>query len=261
MEIVGFLSDFGIKDNFAGVVKAIILKLNPSAQIIDISHQVSPHDILEAGFILKSSFKFFPPKTIFLAIVDPGVGSKRKALIVKTKNFYFVAPDNGLLSLVLKEEPSLKIIEITNDRYFLKPVSYTFHGRDIFAPVVGYLLQGIPIEKFGKETKRYEVLSLAPLNKKEDLLEGEIIYIDSFGNLVTNIEDKIFNDFVRNKKFKIQVKGFIIDKISLNYSEAPARKPTALLDSFGYLEISLREKNAAKVLGLKKGDKIKVLIN
>jgi len=258
MALVGFLSDFGLKDNFVGVVKAVILKINPSVKIVDISHEVRPQDILEASFILKSSFKFFPKGTIFLTVVDPGVGSKRKAIIVKTKDFYFVSPDNGLLSLVLKDEPPLKIIEITNDKYFLKPVSFTFQARDIFAPVAGYLSKGEPLNNFGISISHYKTLDIpSPLIKK-NILEGEIIYIDHFGNLVTNIDERAFRFFTKDKKFKIKLKNFFIDKLSLNYAEAENLRPIALIDSFGYLEISLKENNASKVLKLKKGDKIKV---
>jgi len=260
MALVGFLSDFGLKDNFVGVVKAVILKINPSVQIIDITHQIKPQDILEASFILKSSFKFFPKGTIFLTVVDPGVGSKRKAIIVKTKDFYFVSPDNGLLSLVLKEQPPLKIIEISNDKYFLKPISSTFQARDIFAPVAGYLSKGQPLNNFGISISHYKKLDIpSPLIKK-DILEGEIIYIDHFGNLVTNIDEKTFKDFTKDKKFKIKIKNFFIDKLSLNYIEAENLRPIALIDSFGYLEISLKEKSASEVLKLKKADRVKIKI-
>ena len=258
MALVGFLSDFGLKDNFVGVVKAVILKINPSVKIVDISHEVRPQDILEASFILKSSYRFFPKGTIFLTVVDPGVGSKRKAIIVKTKDFYFVSPDNGLLSLVLKEEPPLKIVEITNDKYFLKPVSFTFQARDIFACVVGYLSLKEPLGNFGKVISSFKTLELPPFQLKKKTLEAEIIYVDRFGNLVTNIDEKTFKDFIREKKFKIKIGRFLIDKLSLNYTQAEPFKPLALIDSFGYLEISLKEKNASEVLKLKKGDKIKV---
>jgi S-adenosylmethionine hydrolase len=260
MALVGFLSDFGLKDNFVGIVKAVILRINPSVQIIDITHQIRPYDILEAGFILKSSFKFFPKGTIFLAIVDPGVGSKRKAIIVKTKDFYFVSPDNGLLSLVLKELPPLKIIEISNDKYFLKPVSFTFQARDIFAPVVGYLSKGEKVDNFGKEVFTYRKLDFPPLKLNKEILEGEIIYVDHFGNLITNIDEKTFKDFTKNKRFKIQIGKFLIDKLSLNYAEAENLRPIVLINSFGYLEISLKEKNASEILKSKKADKVKIKI-
>ncbi|MCM8791705.1 MAG: SAM-dependent chlorinase/fluorinase [Candidatus Omnitrophica bacterium] len=258
MKIISFLSDFGLKDNFVGLVKAIILKINPSVQIVDISHQISPHDIIEAAFILKSSFGFFPKGTIHLAVVDPTVGSRRKALIVKTNNFYFVAPDNGLLSLVLKEERVIKIVEITNSDYFLKPVSSTFHSRDIFAPIVGYLSRGEKLENFGREISNYNILNFPSPIFKKNILEGEIVYIDWFGNLVTNIDEKTFKSFIRKKSFKVQAGNFMIDKLSFSYTEGDSSCPICLIDSFGYLEISMREKNASKILRLDRGDKIKI---
>lgn len=260
MKLISFLSDFGLRDNFVGVVKAVILKINPSAQIVDICHQISPHSIWEAGFLLKSSFRFFPKGTIHLAVVDPEVGTPRKAIIVKTENFYFIAPDNGLLSFVLEEEPPLKIIEITNERYFLKPVSSTFHARDIFAPVAGYLSKGRAIDKFGNEVSDYNKLEWVLPKIRKNVLEGEVIYIDYFGNLVTNIRKEVFENFVRNRRFRIKAGDFYIKKISFNYAQADSKQPIALIDSFGYLEISLKEKNAAYSLRLNKGSKIKVLV-
>ncbi|MCM8782877.1 MAG: S-adenosyl-l-methionine hydroxide adenosyltransferase family protein [Candidatus Omnitrophica bacterium] len=260
MAIVSFLSDFGLKDNFVGVVKAVILKIDPSAKIIDISHQIPPHSILEAALILRSSFQFFPKNTIHLAIVDPGVGTTRKKIIVKTEDFYFVAPDNGLLSLVLKQQPPLKIIEITNKQYFLRPISSTFHGRDIFAPVAGYLSKGLAPERFGREIFSYKELSLPKIEIKKNSLEGRILYVDHFGNLITNIGEKEFKRFIKGKKFKIKIKDRWIDRISSSYQAGIENQPLAIIGSFGFLEIALREKNAARILGLGKNDKIKILV-
>lgn len=256
MRIVSFLSDFGLTDNFVGVVKAVILKINPSVQIIDISHQIRPQDILEAAFIFKNSFKFFPKGTIHLVVVDPGVGTDRKKIIVKTRNFLFVAPDNGVLSLSLEIEHPLKIIEITNTKYFLKPISNSFQARDIFAPVVGYLSQGESLERFGKEILSYKKLTLPKVILKKDYLEGEIIYVDRFGNLITNIESKVFFDFVKSKKFKIKIGKFTIDRLSKSYEEASFGEPIALINSFDCLEIALKNNDASKILKLKRADKV-----
>ncbi|MCM8757589.1 MAG: SAM-dependent chlorinase/fluorinase [Candidatus Omnitrophica bacterium] len=256
MGVVSFLSDFGLKDNFVGVVKAVILKINPCVQIVDICHQISPQDILEGAFILRNSFRFFPKGTVHLVVIDPGVGTERKKIIVKTKNFFFVAPDNGILSLSLEIEPPLKIIEITEDNYFLKPVSNSFQARDIFAPVVGYLSKGEPIEKFGRRINSYKSLALPKVILRNKSLEGKIIYVDHFGNLITNIESKRFFDFVKSKKFRIRIGNFTIEKLFKSYKEASFKEPIALINSFDCLEIAFRNKDASKILKSKKFDKV-----
>jgi len=242
-----------------GVMKAVILKINPRVRIIDLCHQVRPQDILEAAFLLKGSFRFFPRGTVHLVVVDPGVGSKRKSILVKTKDFYFIAPDNGVLSLALADEPIQKIIEITNEKYFLKPLSPTFHGRDIFAPVAGYLSLGKSMDAFGKRLNAIRKLDLAMPRRMKDKLIGEVIYIDRFGNLITNIHKDQFRDFVANSHFKICIAGKELRKLSRSYQEVGVNKPLAIFSSFGNLEISVREANARKFLSVDKGMPIQIV--
>lgn len=245
MSIVTFLTDFGLDDNFVGVMKGVILGINPDVRIVDITHNVKPQDITGAAFLLKSSYKFFPKGTIHLVVVDPGVGSRRKAIIVKTKDYIFVGPDNGVLSLALKECRIEKIINITNKKYFLKPVSNTFHGRDVFAPVSGLLSKGDAIGRFGERIKEYKRLEIP----KPTLSEGEIIYIDHFGNLVTNIGKAIIK--------KIQFKGVSINKINTGYMETKKGHPLAIFGSSGNLEISVNQGSAKKYFHAKIGDKVR----
>lgn len=259
MNIISLITDFGLADNFVGVMKAVILRINPNAKIIDICHQVSLQDIREAAFLLKGSFRYFPPGTVHLVVVDPGVGSKRRKLLVKTKDYFFIAPDNGVLSLTLREEKPLKIIEINNTKYFLKPLSDTFHGRDIFAPISAYVARGEKIERFGRAIKSFKVLDLPKIKVKPNELNGEVIYIDRFGNLVSNIDKHAFGNFVKNKKFKIFIKDKIIDKLSHSYSEGLKLKPLGLIDSFNYLEIALNSGSAKDYLKAKKGTQIKII--
>ena len=259
VSVISLITDFGLKDNFVGVIKAVILKINPSAGIIDICHEVKPQDITEAAFLLMSSYNYFPSGTVHLAVVDPGVGSGRKKILVKTKNYFFIGPDNGILSLALKKETPLKIIQITNQRYFLKPVSNTFHGRDIFAPVCAYVSKDkYNIERFGRRIKSFKELELPKVNMTPNSLTGEIIYIDRFGNLISNIDKNILENFVKNKKFKIDIKGRTIDRLSSSYSEGSYLKLIALMDSFNYLEIALNCSSARDYLGVDKGAKIKI---
>lgn len=259
MNVISLITDFGFEDNFVGVMKAVILKINPDAQVVDICHEIEPQDILQAAFLLKSSFRFFPSGTVHLVVVDPAVGSERKKILVKTKNYFFVGPDNGVLALALKEEPPLKIIEITNQNYFLKPISDTFHGRDIFAPVAAYLSKIKDIYKFGKPINSFKELSLPAIKMTSKSLVGEVIYIDRFGNLVSNIDKEILENFGKNKKFKICIKDKIINRLSCSYADAPALKPLALIDSFNYLEIAINGGSAGNYFKAKKGTKIKVI--
>lgn len=259
MNLISLITDFGLKDNFVGVTKAVILKINPTAQIVDVCHEVKPQDIPQAAFLLKNSFRYFPSGTVHLVVVDPGVGSKRKKIIAQTKNYFFVGPDNGILSLALKDERPVKVIEITNKKYFLKPVSDTFHGRDVFAPVSAYVSKGEDIRKFGRTIKSFKVLELPAVKVTKHELTGEIIYIDRFGNLVSNIDRDTLENFIKNKKFRILIKNKTIDNLSHSYSEGTHQRPIALIDSFNYLEIAINSHSARDYLRADKGAKIKVI--
>jgi len=259
MSVVSLITDFGLRDNFVGLIKAVILKINPKSQIVDICHDIKPQDISEAAFLLKNSFRYFPSGTVHLVVVDPGVGSKRKKILVKTKNYFFIAPDNGVLSLALRDERPLKIIEITNKKYFLKPTSDTFHGRDIFAPVAAYLSKGENIQKFGKPAKSFKTLELPRIKVSNHELNGEIVYIDRFGNLVSNIDKYALRKFIKNKRFKISIKNKTIDKLSSSYCAGTHFGPLALIDSFNLLEIAINCGSARDYLRVAKGEKIKVI--
>ncbi|MBI5026480.1 MAG: SAM-dependent chlorinase/fluorinase, partial [Nitrospirae bacterium] len=182
-------TDFGLKDPFAGIMKGVILKINPEVRVIDITHNVSPQNIFEASQILAMSYKYFPPTTIHMIIVDPGVGAKRRPILVVTDDYYFIGPDNGVFTPVF-DIPThiLKVIHITAEHYFLPHMSSTFHGRDIFAPVAAWLSKGIESSKFGEEITDYATLQIPKLQKvTKTAIEGEIVYIDNFGNAITNI--------------------------------------------------------------------------
>jgi S-adenosylmethionine hydrolase len=259
MRCISFLTDFGLEDNFAGVMKAVILKINPRVEIIDLCHMVIPYDIYEAAFLLKGSYRYFPKGTIHLVVVDPGVGSERKKIVVKTRDFYFIAPDNGVLYPALADESVQKIIEITNERYFLKPLSHTFHGRDIFAPVAGHLSAGKRIEMFGKKLNSIRQLDLPGALRKKNTLTGEVVYIDRFGNLITNIRMDEFIDFVGGSRFKVFIADVELDNISRSYRGVEKNTPLAIFGSFGSLEISVREGNARRFLSSDKGTPVRIV--
>lgn len=258
--IITLTTDFGLKDGYTAAVKGIILGINPQATIVDITHQVAPHDIYQAAFTLSTVYDYFPPPTIHLVIVDPGVGTARKAIILHTPVGYFIAPDNGVLSYVLRRlsgklelRSGLAAIAITNSKYWHVPVSNTFHGRDILAPVAAHLSLGVSIKEFGRPLSSIAVLPLAePCISPDGLLIGNIIYIDSFGNLITNIRETDLPDG------KLVVT--ICDKTIIGLSSTYARgaKLLALIGSSGYLEIALREGSAAVYLEAKIGNKVAV---
>lgn len=257
------MTDFGEEDFFVASLKGVIAKINPSARVIDITHHIPSFDIGVASFILSSSYKYFPPKTIFLIVVDPGVGSYRPILLTKTKSFFFIAPDNGVLSLVLDEEKALKLIEVKNKKFFLPEVSSTFEGRDKMAPVAAWLSKGVSCEDFGAQVKQLKKLKVKkPVLKGKEIF-GQIVYIDKFGNLITNITAKMLES-LRNKagnaKLVLNVKGVKIKTFVKSYSYAKKRGLVFLVDSLWMVEIAAREASAAKKLNAKTGDEVRINI-
>ncbi|MFQ5867539.1 MAG: S-adenosyl-l-methionine hydroxide adenosyltransferase family protein [bacterium] len=255
MGVIALLTDFGLNDNFVGVMKGIIYRINPGVRIVDLCHQVESHNISEAALLLKSSYPYFPEGTVFLVVVDPGVGTMRKSVIVETERYLFVAPDNGVLSFLMKRDVK-RIIQITNEEYFLKPVSRTFHGRDIFAPVAAHLSKGENVEKFGPQVREIGRLEFPEPQVKKKRLVGEVIYVDHFGNLITNINQDTFLRYIEGKKFQIVIGKAKISKISSSYEEGKQGLPIAVFGSFHNLEISFYRDNAFRRLNLNKGSKI-----
>lgn len=253
MKTIALLTDFGLSDNFVGVIKGVILRINPRVRLVDISHAVTAHDIPQAAFLLKSSYRYFPEGTVFLVVVDPGVGAKRRPLIIRSRNYLFVGPDNGCLSPAAAKDGIKRIIAIENKRYFLQPLSHTFHGRDIFAPVAAQLARGKNLRLFGRPLKSIRQLELPQPEIRKNTLRGEIIYIDRFGNLVTNIEQSLFKRFTRDKRFKIRIKDSSIDNVVSSYQAAKPGAPLAVFGGFGNLEISLNQGSAEKSLRANRG--------
>jgi S-adenosylmethionine hydrolase len=273
--IITLTTDFGYDDAYVAAVKGAILSINPEANIIDISHSIKPQNILQAAFILSVAYRYFPKQTIHMAIVDPGVGSERQGIILKTPSSIFVAPDNGILSYIiddlfsvesctlteqthdLKEivfKKGLEAAAITDPRFWRHPVSPTFHGRDIFAPVAAGLSLGISPYEFGEKINSLHVLSIPkPSLDPEGNLVGRVLHVDRFGNLITNIKS---ND-LPEKDVMIEVAGYCIQSISNYYAQN--KGVMAIVGSSGYLEVSLREGSACDFLGTVVGDEIKVI--
>ena len=252
MNIITLTTDFGVRDWFAGSVKGAILSIHPEAVIVDITHEIPPGDIRAGAFALMAGCRCFPRGTVHVAVVDPGVGSARAAIAVRTADYFFVGPDNGLLSWALAKEQVLEIRLAENETYFRRPVSGSFHGRDIFAPVAAHLTQGVPIELLGGRLKDYVRPDWPKLQVAGGLLRGEIVYIDRFGNAITNIESPA------QTATKVRVPGKLDCAIKTFYQEVPHGQPLAILGSIGYLELSVNGVNAAHTFGLRIGDVVEV---
>ncbi len=258
--IITLLTDFGLNDHYVASMKGVIVGINPRCILVDISHQVAPQDVEEGAFVLAAAFASFPPGTIHLGVVDPGVGGPRRPLLVVTENYYFIGPDNGLFSLALRRENIKRVIVPTNKSFFLPRTSSTFHGRDVFAPVAAHLSLGVTPANFGSSTGEWADLGLNRPERKGKELTGEIIHVDAFGNLVSNIDEKSLFDFIRDRRFSVQAGRCRTRGLKRGYWEGRKGETLALLGSGGFLEIAVREGNARKKLKAGRGDKIKVTL-
>ena len=260
---LALITDFGEDDFFVASLKGVILRINPGARIIDVTHQVPSFDTKEGSFVLFSCYKYFPTRTIFLVIVDPGVGSSRSILLVETKDYFFIAPDNGVLSLTLKSEEVKQIIKVTNKKFFLEKQSKTFEGRDKMAPVAAWLSKGTSPSVFGPQVQDYKVLGkLEPVREEKEIV-GSIIYTDKFGNLITNIPRTMVNKLkkeARKNKLILLTKNKKISSFRESYSEGRKGELFYLVGSLSFIEIAAREASAAKIIKAKVGDKVRIVI-
>ena len=246
LPVITLLTDFGTADYFVGAVKGAILSVNPLAVIADITHEIPPQDVAAGAFTLLAAYKTFPPGTVHVAVVDPGVGSARRPIIVSANEQFFVGPDNGIFTYIYDREPSHRTFHVTSDRYFRPSPSSTFHGRDIFAPVAAALSKGVALEDFGAE-----INDEVRLPSLEDPLR--IIHIDRFGNCVTNIT----RDLLRGE-MDLDINGRTLSEFRSFYGEGSATEPFAIWGSAGFLEISVNGGSAAKMLGVKRGDEVRL---
>lgn len=262
-QVVTMTSDFGLSEHFVGVMKGVILNINPDVEIVDISHNVNSYDIFDAAFTLAQSYRFFPSNTIHMIVVDPGVGTARRPILARTMEYKFVAPDNGVLSLIYEREEALEVRHVTADHYFLNPVSSTFHGRDIFAPVVGWLSKGVEIDKFGDPITDFAKFSPPkPKQINENLLKGVVLKVDKFGNIITNLTPQdVPQLFSENPPpFKIIVNQQEITRLNLSYSMGKAQEIFAIVGSSGFLEICTNRGSASKALNVARGAEIGVMM-
>lgn len=261
--IVTLTTDFGLNDHYVGAVKGVILDINPDAQIVDICHSVQAFDVLDGALSIAQAYSYFPAGTVHVVVVDPGVGTARRPIILSTERHHFVAPDNGVLSLIYGREERVHVRHVTGEHYFLQPLSNTFHARDIFAPVAAYLSKGVDSEKFGDEIEDF-VRFNAPRPKPVDqtTLRGVVLKVDRYGNLVTNItpEDAPMLFGENPSPFKIVVGKKEITEIKNVYADGAPGEVFAILGSMGYLEISANRAAAAQLVGSGKGTEVNILL-
>lgn len=243
--VITFITDFGTKDVYAGILKGIVLSINPDARIVDITHEIPSHDIMNASFMLANAYHHFPVGTIHVVIVDPGVGSERKNIAVRTEQYFFVGPDNGVFSLVLSRKKALEIRKITTAPFIFDTISYTFHGRDVYAPCAGHLSSGKHFSGIGPELREIVTLTYPEVDRKGNTLTGEVVSIDTFGNMITNISQDIFRDFTSGSRFEIYFATERFQTVSYRYTDVSPGSPLVLFGSSGHLEISMNGGSAA----------------
>lgn len=253
--IVALLTDYGQQDGYAGIMKGAILSANPKARIIDLTHDIPPQDIAEGGRVLAAALPHFPDGTVFVAVIDPGVGSDRAILGVETDRHWVLAPDNGLLTQLNCWGRLQRIVSIRESKYFRKPVSRTFHGRDIFAPVAGLLSKGGNLSRFGPTVNQLEHLPDFGPHRTPKGWQGKVVSIDRFGNLITDIPETLLPD---PRHIRIAVGRTRLDTLSRSYSEARKGGLLAIVGSTGYLEISVNQGNASKSARVRRGDRVLV---
>src|SRR5918999_946585 len=256
--VVALLTDFGTRDHYAGTMKAVILGICPDVTLVDITHDIPPHDTMTATLELAASYKYFPSATIFLVVVDPGVGSARRGIGADTGDYRFVAPDNGVLTAVLKETPARRIFELTERRYARPTVSRTFEGRDRFAPAAAWLARGIDLSGLGRPLNSWQLLVVPEPIVGDAEIVAEVLRVDRFGNLVTNVDRRTFERFAEGGGIEIVAGTQAVGKVIGTYADAAPGSVCALFGSAEQLEIAVNGESAAERLGLARGARITI---
>ncbi|HEX9861124.1 MAG TPA: SAM-dependent chlorinase/fluorinase [Nitrospirota bacterium] len=261
--LVTLTTDFGTRDYFVGAMKGVMYGINPDVNIVDISHEVPSHDIWGAAYLLSNTYRYFPEYTINVVVVDPGVGSQRRPILAVTDKRYFIAPDNGVLSFIFNDPEFSRVLHINAEHYFLPVQGSTFHARDIFAPCAAWLSKGVEVDKIGDEITDYAKFSV-PVSKLEsgNMLTGEVLYVDKFGNSITNISYEDIKKVVEGSgysNFNISVKEHTFNNVSPYYASINRGEPGVVVNGNGFLEIYVNQGDARRVLGLKRGEKVKLV--
>jgi len=262
-QVISLTTDFGLADHFVGVMKGVILSINPQVELIDVSHEISSYDVLDGAFTLAASYRYFPAGTIHVVVVDPGVGSVRRPILVCTGIATFVAPDNGVLSAVYEREERVEVRHITREHYFLQPVSNTFHGRDVFAPVAAWLSRGVVPANFGDPIADYVKVPLPkPQRVDERRLRGTVLKIDKFGNVITSVSPEHVPELFKadSTPFKIVVNGREVSRLCASYASGRPMELFAIVGSSGFIEIGVNQASAAQVLQVERGAEVDLIL-
>ena len=253
--IITLTTDYGTNDHLVGTLKGVILKINPDVTIVDITHNVTPFDLLDGALTIGAAYSYFPSKTVHVVVVDPGVGTERRPLLVSATNQYFIAPDNGVLSVIYEREKESLIVRHANvEHYYLQPVSKTFHGRDIFAPVASWLTKGWQTPSMGDEITDYKKFSIPRPKEADGALKGVVLRADTFGNLITNFRSEdLPESALANGSIKFQVGNQAVTRLVETFAQGNNGEAIAYLGSSGYIEIGINKGNASRTLSLGRG--------
>jgi S-adenosylmethionine hydrolase len=261
--IVTLTTDFGNSDPFVAMMKGVILGINPDAEIVDICHDIRAYDVMEAAYIIGQAYRYFPPRTAHVVVVDPGVGTARRPLVVSADRYHFVAPDNGVLSLIFAREEALYVRHITASHYFLEPVSRTFHGRDIFAPVAGWLSRRVETEKFGDLITDFARFTPPQPKRVDKQVKAMVVRVDRFGTLMTNLTPADIPELFGEQPlpFKITVGKGEVTQLKQAYADGAQGELFAILGSSGYVEIAANKSSAAQALAAGRGVEVNVALS
>lgn len=251
--VIALLTDFGARDHYVGTMKGVMLGICPDASLIDLVHEIPPQDVLAGAIELDAAYRFFPPHTVFLVVVDPGVGSGRRAIAVEAGGYRFVAPDNGVLTAVLRDTPASRMVALEARQYALQSVSRTFEGRDRLAPAAAWLARGVALDELGPALADYVRLDMPAVTLEKDEARGTVLRVDRFGNLITNLDRAVFDELARGRVPSVRVGDVDVPAVVGTYAEAPPGGLCALIGSSGHLEIAINGGSAAERLGVGRG--------
>jgi len=258
--LITLTTDFGYTDPFVGIMKGVIATINPDVRVVDVTHGVPQQNLIAGALVLHHSVDYFPSGTIHVVVVDPGVGTARRPILIECEDMYLIGPDNGVLSLALETHKAVRTVELSNQTYQLYPTSNTFHGRDIFAPAAAHVSRGVDPGSFGEQVENLVSLEWPAPVRSEDSMAGQVVYIDGFGNLFTTISGKDLTQD-ENQEITIAIGNATIHGIARAYGSAGSRRFVAVVNSWGFLEIAAPNGNAAQILGAQIGDNVQVRWN
>lgn len=255
-QIITLTTDFGLSDGFVGVMKGVILGINPQATIVDITHDIAPQNIEQGAFVFANACKYFPPNTIHVVVVDPGVGSTRRAIALQAGETFFVAPDNGVVVYAARNlQHEIRAVHLNRPEYWRSHVSNTFHGRDIFAPVAAHLSLGVSLDALGDSVTNWTQLACGLALRYGDQIVGRVVHIDRFGNIVTTIGEEMLEAMDRTR-ITVTIRGKVLQGVRSTYAVVERGELLALISSSGHVEVAARDESAAQMLGAKLGDEV-----